>query len=186
MHLVNVKLIGKAGQLFCRELQLIADSPSMILKGLKANFGDPFVAFLRDNNFHLLRVKPGRTEDYGEEELSEPVGDWDFILCPVASASGGFFRIIAGVALIGLSLAVPFLGTTGLLLGASLVLGGIHQLLTPTPRTPQGENERKDSFLTDRAAGTNRLGDPIPVQFGLCRITSPFVLSSGITTEEIL
>ena len=182
---IRVKLLGELGRRFTRELRLYAPTPAIAIKGIIANFPEAR-QYIQQGQFHLLRVKPGSAADYGEDELETPIGDHDFILCPVVAGSGGVFRVIAGAAIVGLSLAVPFLGTTGVLLGASLALGGVAQLLTPTPRTPEGENERKDSFLTDRAARTNRLNDPIPVQFGLLRIRDPFVVSSGITTEEII
>ena len=85
----------------------------------------------------------------GEEELTYPVGQSIIRIIPVVvGAGGGVGKIIAGVAIVALSLlfapAGAFAGTFftlgaeavkyGVGIGLSLVLGGVSQLLTPVPR----------------------------------------------------
>jgi predicted phage tail protein len=67
-------------------------------------------------------------------------------------------------------------------LGASLVLGGIADLLTPTPKKPK-DNETRSSYLFDRAAELTTQGMPIPLLYGEFLATSPLIVSSAISTE---
>lgn len=103
--------------------------------------------------------------DLDLEDLQLPFGSNDLILTPVVVGSGGggggIGKILVGAALIGISLAFPggglfggtvfgFLGGpaasaallttigTGIsIVGASLVLGGVSQLLSPQPTIPK-------------------------------------------------
>jgi predicted phage tail protein len=91
-----------------------------------------------------------------EEEISYPIGGNIIRIIPVVAGAGGknsaVGRILAGVAIIGLSIlsagllsgfAYGFAGgfaglgtfaTAGVSIGASLALGGVAQMLTPVPR----------------------------------------------------
>ena len=87
--------------------------------------------------------------DYPDLQL--PMGSHDLILTPVISGSGGVGKVLAGVALVAVSLLVPFgaaaIGTFGLtsaigvgtaigLVGGGLILNGVTELLSPQPRLP--------------------------------------------------
>ena len=96
---------------------------------------------------HDYRVLVG-SYNIGEEELNHPVGQNVIRIIPVVAGAGGVGKILAGVAIIGLSiLTAGFFGfalgsatgigtfaTIGVGIGASLALGGVAQLLTPVPR----------------------------------------------------
>lgn len=151
--------------------------------------------------------------DLDLEDLQLPIGSNDLILTPVVAGSGGGTgKIIAGVALVALSLAFPggglfggtvfgFLGgptvsaalltTAGTAIsaiGASLVLGGVAQMLSPQPTIsnlsgsqtrgsgesgatdgPQsvvrGSNGRQ-SYMYTGPANTVGVGATIPVVYG--------------------
>lgn len=85
----------------------------------------------------------------GEEEISHPIGQNVIRIIPVvAGAGGGVGKILAGVAIIGLSIltagafgfalgsaaGIGTFATIGVGIGASLALSGVSQLLTPVPR----------------------------------------------------
>jgi len=111
-------------------------------------------------------------------------------ITPVVSGSGTTGRIIAGVALIGLSLAVPgmmlfgtALNTPILGVGASLVLGGVAQLLTPTPRIDEGIKGNPKvgaSYVFSGVTNTSRQGVPVPVCMGE-PIVGSVVISAGLS-----
>lgn len=84
-----------------------------------------------------------------EEEISHPIGQNVIRIIPVvAGAGGGVGKILAGVAIIGLSIltagafgfalgsaaGIGTFATIGVGIGASLALGGVAQMLTPVPR----------------------------------------------------
>ena len=85
----------------------------------------------------------------GEDEINHPIGQNVIRIIPVvAGAGGGVGKIIAGVAIVALSLLFAPAGalagtsftlgaqavTAGVGIGIGLVLGGTSQLLTPVPR----------------------------------------------------
>lgn len=86
-----------------------------------------------------------------EKEISYPIGQDVIRIIPVVAGAGGkrgLGQILAGVAIIGLSILTAGLfgfalggaaglgtfGTIGVGIGASLALGGVAQMLTPVPR----------------------------------------------------
>jgi predicted phage tail protein len=94
------------------------------------------------------RVSVG-TYDLDLEELHHPAGAAPISFVPVVAGAGAVGRIIAGVLLVAVAIAFPLIGvgaaaiaagtTVGAvsasiaLTGLSLIIGGISQLLTPTP-----------------------------------------------------
>ena len=104
-----------------------------------------------------------------------------------AGGDGGFFSIVLGVLLIAASVLITF-GTAGGglalgLLGASLVLGGVAQLLTPTPVLPKqaetgedGSNQLESNLFT-RGSSNAAQGEVVPVLYGQRRIPAPRLVS---------
>ena len=138
------------------------------------------------------------------EELHDPAGQQEISIVPVVVGAGAAARIIAGVALIALAIAVPGLGAaagaqaavtifgTGFsqlavsvaLVGASLVLGGVAQLLTPVPKTGKDETDPRKTFNFSGIQQTSRQGVPVPVVYGKTLVGS-VVISAGIDTVQV-
>jgi predicted phage tail protein len=110
-------------------------------------------------------------------------------------------RILAGVALIAFALLfAPGAALAGGLLtlgsqavpiivgvGVSLVLGGVAQLLTPTPTLTQGadsEGDPRKSFSFSGIQNTSRAGVPVPVVYGETLVGS-VVVSAGIDIVQV-
>jgi predicted phage tail protein len=152
------------------------------------------------------RVTVG-TYDLALNEIHDPAGQQDIKIVPVIAGAGAAGRIILGVALIALAIAIPGLGAavgaqaaatifgTGFssmalsvgLLGASLVLGGVAQLLTPVPKVPQGSGSDNDPRKTFNFSGiqqTSRQGVPVPCVYGLTLVGS-VVISAGTDTVQV-
>jgi predicted phage tail protein len=101
-------------------------------------------------------------------------------------------RIIAGIALVAIGLFVPGIGALGVQIlvgvGASLVLGGVAQLLTPTPRVAQGADTQDDprkSYSFSGIQNTSRQGVPVPIVYGETVVGS-VVISAGIDTVQVV
>mgnify|MGYP003335804274 FL=1 len=108
------------------------------------------VRFLLANFPHLepelakghYRVSVG-SYDLSKDELHDPAGQQEIKIVPVLAGAGATGRIIAGVALVALTIATGGFGgaaiagialsSIAISVGASLVLGGVAQLLTPVP-----------------------------------------------------
>lgn len=148
------------------------------------------------------RVSVG-TYDLTAEELHDPAGQQEIKIVPVLTGAGAVGRIIAGVALIAFAIVtagaglIPGLGlgfgaSTAIgigLAGASLVLGGISQLLTPTPKinqpgTPQDNSDPRKSYSFSGIQQTSRQGVPVSIVYGET-IVGSVVISAGIDTVRI-
>lgn len=136
-----------------------------------------------------------------EDELEHPAGRQEIKIVPVIVGAGATGRIIAGVALIAAAIlfapgaalagglftlgsaAVPVVASIGL----SLVIGGVAQLLTPTPRAPTGpdtQNDPRKSFSFSGVQNTSREGLPVPIVYGEI-IVGSVVISAGIDTVQV-
>lgn len=106
-------------------------------------------------------------------------------IVPVVAGSGPVARILTGIALIAVSFFVPFVAPILFGLGASLVLGGIAQLITPVPKIGQGEDSVTDTKRSYNFSGiqqTSRAGTPVPLVYGKTLVGS-VVISAGISDE---
>jgi hypothetical protein len=143
------------------------------------------------------RVTVG-TYDLDETEIHDPAGQQEIKIVPVIAGAGAVGRIIAGIALIAASFipglqGVAILGskllvTTALVtVGASLLLGGVAQLLTPVPKVQQGDGSDNDPRKTFNFSGiqqTSRQGVPVPCVYGLTLVGS-VVISAGTDTVQV-
>ena len=107
--------------------------------------------------------------------------------------AGATGRIIAGIALIAFAIIVPAgaIGLTSMLsiglAGASLVIGGLAQLLTPTPSIPKGvdsPNDPRKNYSFSSIQNTSRQGTPVPVVYGET-IVGSVVVSAGIDIDQV-
>ena len=164
--------------------------------------------------------------DLGYEDLHLPIGSNDLILTPVIVGSGGgsTTQILVGVGLVALALVNPFgaafIGTFGLTapiavtsilpavgaIGASLILGGVAQMLSPQPTIPSlsGANrlssaeststdgpqsitrgtDGRQSYAYTGAANTVGVGATIPVAYGEVLIGSHLLSANVDVTDE--
>jgi predicted phage tail protein len=142
------------------------------------------------------RVSIG-TYDIDLEELHHPAGAAPISFVPVVAGAGAIGRILIGALLIAgafftggatiglLGLAAPVAVSTVLAgVGISLVLGGIAQLLTPTPTTSTDEGDPRKSFSFSGIQNTNRAGVPVPVVYGETLVGS-VVVSAGIDIVQV-
>ena len=163
--------------------------------------------------------------DLGYDDLQLPLGSNDLILTPVVMGSGGdgTTQILIGVGLVALAAINPFgaaaIGTFGLTapiavssllpavgaIGASLILGGVAQMLSPQPVLPtlsggrirgSGESGSTDgpqsvvrgsdgrqSYMFTGAANTVGVGATIPVVYGEV-ITGSHLLSAKVEVTD--
>ncbi|NBB68665.1 tail assembly protein, partial [Mannheimia haemolytica] len=109
--------------------------------------------------------------------------------------SGGIFQAVLGVALIGAAFALGPIGlglvgsatamTVGAM-GASMLLGGVSQMLTKMPKAPTmgNETEKENSTAFSNLNNLVAQGKPVPLAYGLIR-TGSLVISQGVETITI-
>lgn len=163
------------------------------------------------------------------EELNYPASQTIKIVPVLGGAGSGAGKILAGVALVAAAIILApagggFLGlgaglkagaTSGLAtgfisagvstvvgtIGASLILGGVSQLLSPTPQigsigpasttggfrqtTTEGtEMDPQESYSFSGIQNTSRMGLPVPLVYGET-IVGSVVISAGIDVDTI-
>jgi predicted phage tail protein len=196
----KIKLYGKLAKFIGhRVLEADVATAAEAVRFLLANWPE-LEAHMNDQHY---RVSVGKY-DLEAEELHHPAGAAPISFVPVvAGAKSGIFKFIAGVALIALSLGIGAIASAGVVLGGfmgigtvgtifvgigvSLVLGGVAQLLTPTPKVPQGadtQNDPRKSYSFSGIQNTSRQGVPVPIVYGET-IVGSVVISAGIDTVQV-
>ena len=115
----------------------------------------------------------------------------------IGPAAGGFLGIGAGLggatgagAAVSLGLVGGAFASAVGFIGLSLVIGGVSQLLTPTPKintpgTPQDNNDPRKSYSFSGIQQTSRQGVPVPIVYGET-IVGSVVISTGIDTVQVV
>jgi predicted phage tail protein len=159
-----------------------------------------FEDFIRESARNGLRYAIFRNrENVGEGEFTLS-GTNEIRIVPVISGSksGGLFQTVLGVVLIVAGLFItggtfgagaPF-GSAMIMMGASMVLGGVVQMLTPVPSSKSGSQqeqastENKPSYLFNGAFNSTQQGLPVPVVYGQMLVGSS-VITVGTWTEAL-
>tara|TARA_B100000131_G_scaffold230716_1_gene222488 strand:+ start:186 stop:794 length:609 start_codon:yes stop_codon:yes gene_type:complete len=138
------------------------------------------------------------------EEIGYPIGSEDISITPVIAGAGTTGRIVLGIALIGMAVALPgasfAFGKAGVgfmasatagnamlalagNVGIMLVLSGVAELLAPIPKTPESEEDPQNQFSFSGIQQVSRAGTAIPVCYGET-FTGSVVISAEIDVAE--
>ena len=150
----TVRLLGDLGERYGVEhtyynLRTPADAIKLLCIN-KPEFQEELI-HAHENGIGYRLIQAGTDLDYADLKL--PLGSNDLILTPVITGSGeGAGKVLAGVGLVALAILVPGLGAAGAAtifgtafgstslaigaIGASLILGGVSQMLSPQPTLP--------------------------------------------------
>lgn len=189
----TVRLLGAIGRKFGREFKMAFNRPAEAIRSLCAQLPG-FSKYLYDSGDRGIqyRVVNGDPEGVDENGLLCPAEEI-LVIAPIASGSGGNFgKILLGAVIIGVAIAVnPGAGAilgigkgTIIAMGASMMIGGVAGMLAATARSPKNQ-EKKDSFLFDRAGEVGKQGSPVPLLVGERIINLDILLSSGNAVNEI-
>lgn len=146
-----------------------------------------------NDGWYQIRIA-GR--DAGEAELSarlnEPLASGAVIhIVPrlAGAKSGGVFQAVLGAALIAVAWWNPvgWLGATVVsgmyAAGASMILGGVAQMLAPRPKTPKATDNGKQNTYFSSLDNMVAQGNTLPVLYGEMRVGSR-VISQEISTAD--
>lgn len=201
----SVVLHGTLREQFGGPFKLHCNSVVEAVRLLVANFPQ-LPAAMAEGTYRVSVGRPRRRRDLDETEIPMhfPEDDNIHIIPAIAGAKRGGGKLIAGIAILavtaiatgGFSLAAgsTVLGMGGsawgsiAMVGASLALSGIAQMLTPVPKTPSlSQNERPEdrpSFMLGGAVNVVEQGHPIPICGGE-NILGGIVVSVGFNVERI-
>ena len=193
--MTQIELGGILGKTFGKTHQRLICTTSEAVRALCCTVPG-FERFLNTSKSRGLTYAVFRGEkNIGVDDLGFPVTDDVIRIVPVVigSKSGGLLQVIFGAVLVaaafisgGTSLAAWGALETGLAMtGASMILGGVIQMLSPQPNgiamKDQGEN--KPSYAFGAPTNTVSQGYPVPIGYGKRRIGGA-VISAGIYVED--
>lgn len=195
----SIRLYGRLAKfLGRRQFKAEVANAAEAVRFLLANFPE-LEEHMADQHY---TVQVGKRE-IDKQELHEPSSQSEEIkLVPVIAGAGATGRIIAGVALVALSFALPGaqlglfgLGQIGLTalavpvasIGLGLAVGGVTQLLTPVPTMSTGSDSQDDprrSYSFSGIQNVSRQGVPVPIVYGETLVGS-VVISAGIDIDQV-
>ena len=198
----KIKLYGELAKITGhKELEAVVNTTAQAVSFLVNNFPE-LEGHMANKYYQVLLEK----ENVNIDQLHFPVGKSDIKFVPVVSGSGGIGKALLGGVLIAASFGVGGLFTTPLAfggggigfaaaglgakaafgIGASLVLGGVSDMLFPTPKAPEfsSEQDPRLSFAFSGTQQTSRAGTPVPLVYGEI-FTGSVVISSSIDTEQV-
>lgn len=173
-------------------------SPAEAVRALCANFPDfhGFMASSHERNVGY-RVINAR-QDLEAGQLHDPASK-RIVFAPVITGAGGspLGKILLGAIIIGTAFLTGgatlvagqgivfsgFLAQAAFGIGVSLALGGVAQLLAPTPpAAPSLEDQT--SYVFDGPVNTTAQGQPVPIGYGRMIVGSA-VISAGLTVDDL-
>ena len=223
----RVILRGELGKLFGRVHSFDLNTPAEAIRALCANFEgfqQELCAAGQRGIGYMVQIGKDAMESL--DDIDNPTGRMEAIsITPVLQgAGGGAGKIFAGIGLIaaaivlgpigaaiGLTGGATFAAGTGVataigFIGASLVLSGTAQLLSPTISdnpgtfgatsptrqrardsfTPENNEiaDNRASYIFNGAVNLTAQGNPVPLLYGRMRAGS-VVVSAGLSTEDI-
>ena len=190
----------------CR-FEFDVNTPAQAIKALCVNFPGLerwLIDSEQDGVGYRVAISKEKVTEEDVTPLFLPFSDREvFSITPVVAGAGsGAGQIFVGAALIGASFLFPGAGLFGVTsvfggtavaggvltgigtavsaIGASLVLGGIAQAISPQPEPPI----ELESFTISNVVNTSRQGLPVPIAYGRVFVGSA-VISSGLDVDKV-
>ena len=194
MRLKKIKVYGKLRQFLGRPYFMAAvKSPQQAMSFLTANFE----GIQKHMNDQIYKIKMGGrviTEDY----LSMS-GQGDIQIIPIATGSGFIVPILVGGAAVSAGAAITagaffgaaLLSTALTIVGTSLLVGGITDLLSPqnpvrdTSSVSNIDPNIRGSYSFSGIQNVSNSGVPIPIIYGSV-FSGSIIISSGTDSTQVV
>jgi len=183
----TIILSGPLGRQFGREFRLAVNSPAEAVRAL-CIMVPGFQRFLTSAKQKGLEFALfiGR-QNISKEQLP---GEEVIRIAPVlvGAKRGGILQTIIGVVLIVVGVYTGF--QPAVQLGASMVLGGVVQMLSPQPKGLGAKDsaENAPSYSMNGTVNTQAQGNPVPLAYGghdtKGMLVGSAVISGGIMAED--
>lgn len=197
-RLTTIRLYGALGAQFGRVHKLSVQTSAEAVKALCINL-DGLESYLLNakKNGMTFAVFRGK-RNIGVEDYQSLGGNNDIRIAPVMEGAkkAGMFQTILGAVLVVAGVVTGVLtGWTGvgltfasgmIMSGASMMAGGIYQMLSPLPKGLQGRDDpdNKPSYAFGGSVNTLAMGNPVAVLYGEREIGGA-IISAGIVAEDI-
>jgi predicted phage tail protein len=165
-----------------KNISIKAKTVKDVMSALEANFPG-FRTLLKKAGYYRVANGVDLYNGHGidENEVEMKFGTQSWHIMPVAAGCGAVARIVLGVVLIVVGVIYPPLGFL-VSVGVGFIVGGVAELLAPSPASNAGEGEKpneRPSYLFDGPRNTVEPGLTIPVVYGESFIGS-ITVSGGI------
>lgn len=184
----TIRLYGTLGSTFGREFKLVAGSAKEAVDAL-CHMLPGFKQFLatahgRGMKFALFYDR----ENLSKEQLLDPPGNAVIRIAPVLTGSkrAGVLQTILGIVLVVVGvLTTPIGGGVLIAPGIGLIVGGVAQMLAPSPKGPNSREDpaNQPSYAFSGPVNTQAQGHPVPIAYGEVW-TGSAVISAGIFAED--
>ena len=197
-RLTTIRLYGALGARFGRVHRLAVQTSAEAVKALCINLDglEDYLMNAKKNGmtFAVFRGK----RNIGVQDFQELAGKSDIRIAPVMEGAkkAGMFQTILGAVMVvagiivGVATGWTGVGLTfgaGLIMsGASMMAGGIYQMLSPQPKGLQGRDDpdNKPSYAFGGSVNTLAMGNPVAPLWGEREIGGA-IISAGIVAEDI-
>lgn len=182
-----IKLYGALGERFGRVHLLAVSNAAEAIRALVSQIPGFRDAMEEPGSKYHVRLSGNTVE--AEKELHRNTGGTISLVPEISGAKrGGLFQAILGVVLIAVAWWNP-LGWTAVtaqsvtMMGASMVLGGVVQMLSPVPKLHDSD-ESKHSYAFGGVTNSTQQGAAIPVVYGEMLVGSR-IITMGSWAEEL-
>jgi predicted phage tail protein len=205
--MVTIKLLGELGRRFGRQFRLAVKTPAEAMRALCMQIPEMRQYLLESGEKGInWRVVTEHPDGLDEDQLLWPMSK-RMVLAPQPAGRGGVGKIIAGVALVAAAVVLGPIGlgvigatfATGVgAIGASMIFGGVAELLTPTPKMPNVKGfggasssgrdveQQKNAFTFDKSNANTMQGEVVPVLYGERILGNLPILSFGLELQNQL
>lgn len=181
----TVRLYGKLGATFGRVHRFVVGNPKEAIRALISMVPGFEKELMTSKDKGIAYAVFCGTRNISEKQLEHPSSADDIRIAPILSGSkaAGLFQTIAGVALavvgaVSMYFDNPY-GSQMVMMGISLALGGIAQMVSPHQTTASN----LASYNFSGAENTTSQGGPVPLLYGRMRVGST-VISEGLLAKD--
>lgn len=181
--MLKIKLLNHLGKLFSPSVTVNVSTVTEALNSLCSNF-EGFRDYLETTTKAGVGYQfflNGSAIELWQMGAMLPSNDSVLVISPVVGGAGNTFRIIAGVALLGLGIAgigfLSFTPTTFIITGTALLLSAFHG----RQKAPGDEKNRR-SLIFGGSQTTNREGGRVPIIYGI-PFVGGLIISAAIKTS---
>lgn len=181
----TVYFYGSMGKKYGKKHQFAFSNWFQLLGGMVSRFGPQIKEEIRVGDWHLYNGAKKVGNDLGPEDIEQNarLTKNSVHLVPAVSASSSIIRVIVGAVLIvaGLYFSQPWLVN----IGASLVLGGVAEMLMKQPNADQRAlQDENTSSIFNSARNVTTQGGPMPLIYGTVERASSVVINSDFSSDE--
>ena len=192
-RLTSVVLGGALGKKFGKQWNLAINGVREAFQMIDAN--EPgFMSWVRTNadkydRYHIRVTKhSGEKQEISKDTVLMEIGDIKEIrITPIITGRGAGVKIALGVVALVVSYFFPAAAPYLVPMGISLIMGGILELLSPTPKVAgSSSGNSNNSYYFDGPVNTVNQGVPVTLIYGKQVLVGSQTISAKVTIDQLM